>query len=53
LRWRGAIRLGHSKIGITLGLYSHVIPGMQEQAVSKIDAAIRMVANGDFWRLLL
>jgi hypothetical protein len=38
-------RLGHSKIGITLDLYSHVIPGMQEEAVSKIDAAIRMVAK--------
>src|SRR5665213_2246500 len=26
-------RLGHSKIGITLDLYSHVLPGMQEDAV--------------------
>jgi integrase len=23
-------RLGHSKVGITLDLYSHVMPGMQE-----------------------
>jgi hypothetical protein len=23
-------RLGHSKVGITLNLYSHVMPGMQE-----------------------
>jgi integrase len=34
-------RLGHSSIGITLDLYSHVLPGMQEDAVSKVDAAIR------------
>jgi Phage integrase family len=26
-------RLGHSKIGITLDLYSHVLPGMQDDAV--------------------
>ena len=26
-------RLGHSKVGITLDLYSHVMPGMQEDAV--------------------
>jgi integrase len=34
-------RLGHSKVGITLDLYSHVLPGMQEDAVAKVDAAIR------------
>jgi integrase len=34
-------RLGHSKVGITLDLYSHVMPGMQEDAVSKVDAAFR------------
>ena len=28
-------RLGHSKVGITLDLYSHVIPGMQEDAAAK------------------
>jgi integrase len=32
-------RLGHSKVGITLDLYSHVMPGMQEDAVAKLDAA--------------
>jgi integrase len=31
-------RLGHSKIGITLDLYSHVLPGMQDDAVAKLDA---------------
>jgi integrase len=34
-------RLGHSKIGITLDLYSHVMPGMQSDAVSKVDAAFK------------
>ena len=34
-------RLGHSKIGITLDLYSHVIPGMQEDAAARVDAALR------------
>jgi integrase len=33
-------RLGHSKVGITLDLYSHVIPGMQEDAAAMIDSAL-------------
>lgn len=32
-------RLGHSTIGLTMDTYSHVIPGMQEDAARKIDAA--------------
>jgi integrase len=34
-------RLGHSKIGITLDLYSHVIPGMQEDAAARVDDALQ------------
>jgi len=34
-------RLGHSKVGITLDLYSHVLPGMQADAVALVDAAFR------------
>jgi integrase len=34
-------RLGHSKIGITLDLYSHVLPGMQAGAAAAIDNAIQ------------
>jgi integrase len=34
-------RLGHSKVGITLDLYSHVLPGMQDEAAAKVDAALR------------
>lgn len=34
-------RLGHSKVGITLDLYSHVMPGMQADAAEQVDAAVR------------
>jgi integrase len=34
-------RLGHSTVVLTLGTYSHVLPGMQEQAASKLDAIFR------------
>jgi integrase len=34
-------RLGHSNIGITLDTYSHVLPGMQEEAAQRVDAALR------------
>jgi integrase len=34
-------RLGHSKVGITLDLYSHVIPGMQADAVATVDDALK------------
>ena len=30
-------RLGHSDIGITMDLYSHMAPGMQEEAVKNLD----------------
>jgi integrase len=32
-------RLGHATVGLTLDTYSHVIPGMQEEAVARIEAA--------------
>jgi len=35
------VRLGHSKVGITLDLYSHVLPGMQEAAAASIEAAFQ------------
>jgi integrase len=34
-------RLGHSKIGITLDLYSHVMPGMQAEAAAAVDGAMQ------------
>ena len=33
-------RLGHATASITLDVYSHVLPGMQADAVAKIDAAL-------------
>jgi site-specific recombinase XerD len=38
-------RLGHSKISITLDLYSHVLPNMQEDTVAKVDAALLAALN--------
>jgi len=35
-------RLGHSRVGITLDIYSHVLPGMQEDAASRVDEALQM-----------
>lgn len=34
-------RAGHASVSITLDVYSHVVPGMQEDAAKKIDAALR------------
>jgi integrase len=33
-------RLGHSSISVTLDLYSHVMPGMQEDAAARVDATM-------------
>jgi integrase len=33
-------RLGHSSISITLDLYSHVAPGMQEEAAERLGSII-------------
>jgi integrase len=33
-------RLGHSRVGITLDLYSHAVEGLQESAVTLIDDAM-------------
>jgi hypothetical protein len=38
-------RLGHSKVGITLDLYSHVLPGMQADAVTRVDEALRVAVQ--------
>jgi integrase len=34
-------RLGHEDISTTLNLYSHVLPGMQDDAAKRVDAALR------------
>ena len=33
-------RLGHSKIGITLDTYSHVMPTMQREAADQLDVTL-------------
>jgi integrase len=38
-------RLGHSKVGITLDLYSHVMPGMQEDAAARVDRDLEEVIH--------
>ena len=34
-------RLGHSSVGITLDLYSHVSPNLQHEAAQKLDVALQ------------
>jgi integrase len=34
-------RLGHSRVSVTLDLYSHVLPGMQEDAAARVDEALK------------
>lgn len=34
-------RAGHANVGITLGIYAHVIPGLEEGAAVLVDASIR------------
>jgi hypothetical protein len=39
--------MGRASIGITLDTYSHVMPGMQEEAAERIDAGLRAaIADG-------
>lgn len=33
-------RLGHASIKLTLDVYSHVLPNMQQEAVAKLDAVL-------------
>jgi integrase len=40
-------RLGHANIATTMDLYSHVMPGMQEDAASRIDVVLRAARRGD------
>jgi integrase len=35
-------RLGHANIATTMDLYTHVMPGMQEEAANRVDAALRV-----------
>jgi integrase len=33
-------RLGHSKVEMTLGIYAHVLPSMQQDAAAKLAALL-------------
>jgi len=35
-------RLGHASVGITLDIYSHVLPGLQEAAVERFDQILTL-----------
>ena len=39
--------LGHSTVSITLDVYSHVLPSMQEEAARKLDNALRAAITND------
>jgi len=39
-------RHGHASISITLDTYSHVMPGMQEEAAEKTDTTLRAALAG-------
>ena len=39
-------RLGHSRIGITLDLYSHTVPHLQTDAVAVVDEALKAALKG-------
>jgi integrase len=38
-------RLGHSGISITLDIYSHLLPNMQEEAAAAVDEALRLAID--------
>ena len=38
-------RAGHSSIVITLSIYAHVLPGMQADAATIMDASLRAMEN--------
>ena len=40
-------RLGHSSIAVTMDIYSHVVPGMQEAAAMGFDQGLRSHKNAD------
>ena len=35
-------RLGHATVAITLDTYSHVLPGIQRDAIKQLDATLRL-----------
>ena len=45
-------RLGHSDISMTLNTYSHVLPGMQDEAAGKLDELLTPInVNNELQKL--
>ena len=38
-------RLGHGSMSVTMDLYSHHVPGLQEEAAERVDSALRSALN--------
>jgi hypothetical protein len=38
--------LGHANVGITLNLYSHLVPGLTTQAADRLDNLVAAFVNG-------
>jgi integrase len=41
--------VGHSSISVTLDIYSHPIPTIQEDAAARLDAAYQPAVKGKCW----
>lgn len=41
--------LGHSTVAITLDIYSHVTPGLQEVAVEQLDSVLPVGVSSAAW----
>ncbi|GAC1312029.1 MAG: hypothetical protein NVSMB27_48460 [Ktedonobacteraceae bacterium] len=39
--------LGHSNISMTMDVYSHVLPSMQQDAISRLNSALGKFARGE------
>ena len=40
--------LGHSSVAITLDIYSHVAPTMQEDAARRMDSVLKAAVEGSY-----
>ena len=39
--------LGHTQISMTMNIYSHVLPGLQQDAVGKLNTLLTRPKDGD------
>jgi integrase len=39
--------LGHTQISMTMDIYSHVLPGLQQDAVGKLNTLLTRPKDGD------